>query len=149
MTEKEQRIWDAAFAARPEVRSLGEQRGTDLPRELAALERRVGFMIPEIRFDHMTDRALLDCESTAALHALSCEWARGHSGRATMIRRGWRAMAALRMASTVRVYSERPNVRNIDVAPVLPVGEPEPFPLVRTRRPAYGRWAVCAARAAN
>ncbi len=60
--------------------------------------------VPEIRYDHMTDRALLDEESTAALRALSARWAapkvhpvaQRAQRRAVALRRAWTAMAQLR-----------------------------------------------------
>ncbi len=66
--------------------------------------------VPEIRFDHMTDRALIDEESTQQLRSLSARWARGAScgrpavhpttararRRQDLLQRSWRAMAELR-----------------------------------------------------
>lgn len=69
--------------------------------------------IPEIRYDHMTDRALLDPESTVALHTLSARWHAKASQRPQVasavhpltqsarrrqdaLQRAWRAMAGIR-----------------------------------------------------
>lgn len=114
---------------------------------------------PEIRYDRMADRALfelLDGESARRLFRLAGAWAKNNATRLRpALRRAWLALAALRagppaQASTVRVYSERPNVRAVDRAPavrpaaIVPVGQPDPelpaFPLVRRLKPAFGRW---------
>jgi hypothetical protein len=61
-------------------------------------------MTNEIRYDHMTDRALIDEESTIALRTLSARWAKPQlhktvvraKTRQALLQRSWRAMAELR-----------------------------------------------------
>jgi hypothetical protein len=94
--------------------------------------------IPEIRFDHMTDRALLDPESTAGLHALSARWAE-RSRRAAdefrplrpSVQAAWEAMARLR----ARALFE-PRDWSFDLLATAP------FPLVQVRKPAFGTWTA-------
>ncbi len=59
--------------------------------------------INEIRYDHMTDRALIDEESTVALRTMSARWAHKlhptvarAKRRQALLQRSWTAMAALK-----------------------------------------------------
>jgi hypothetical protein len=81
--------------------------------------------INEIRYDFMTDRALLDDESTIALRTLSASWAhKVHpvvaraKRRQALLQRSWRAMAELRTNIPFPLVRRASKVTTFGIAPL-------------------------------
>jgi hypothetical protein len=82
-------------------------------------------MIAEIRYDHMTDRALIDEESTVALRTLSAGWANKlhptvarAKRRQALLQRSWRAMAELRTNMPIPLIRRASKCTSFAIAPL-------------------------------